>query len=345
MYLRNIHYFVRIFLNHKFYRVNLREDRIGFSTAYTAFMKLKRLTKTVWVIAVFALLASCEQGSVTEYGPSEDRRLELEQAAITRAQVLVDSDWLVAYGYYPDVHILELGRTSYEFAQSHIPGAKFVDWMTEISDQSKPDMYHVPPVEDFEDLMERLGVTRDSTIILYDAVDNRASARMFWTLKYFNHESVKILDGGLDAWKRSGQEMTDEFIEVVQSDYEVETIRGSILVDMQYILSNLSDRGHKVVDGRPFDQYTGEAEGQVFDAELAHIYGAKSVPWADNLNDDGTFKSSEELLDIYHAHKIFRTKTVVTYCNEGMHAAMPWFVLSEILGYPDVRLYDSSMAE
>ena len=314
-------------------------------------MKSLRATKIISLIAASMLIASCEQGSVTEYGPSEERRLELEQAASSRAQVLVDSEWLVAYGSYPGVHILELGRTQYEFAQSHIPGAKFVDWMTDISDQTQADRYNLPPVEEFEDLMERLGITTDSTVVLYDAVDNRASARMFWTLKYYNHDSIKILDGGLEAWKRSGRELTDEFIEVVQSDYEVETVRGSILTDMHYLLGILSDqRHHAVVDGRPFDQYTGDAEGRVFNTQVAHsrighIYGAQSVPWADNLNEDGTFKSNEELLDIYHAHKIFRHKTVVTYCNEGLHAAMPWFVLSEVLAYPDVRLYDDSLAE
>ena len=296
------------------------------------------------------VLISCEQGAVTEYGPSPERLIELALANEKRSHVLVDSEWLFGYAYYPDLHILELGRTPYEFAQAHIPGAKFVDWRRDISDQSQPEKYNILPLEEFEQLMRRLGITRDSTIILYDALNSRASTRMYWTLKYYMHDSVKVLDGGLAAWKASGHELTSGSRELIQTDYEVDAVQGSLLADMDYLLGVLSDSHHSVVDGRPFDQYTGDSEGKVFNTGTAHqrmwhIYGAHSVPWADNLKEDGTFKPTEELLEMYEAHKVFRDKIVITYCNEGFHAAMPWFVLSELLGYEDVRLYDSSMAE
>ena len=313
-------------------------------------MNFSKSPKPLWLLIFLPLLMACEQGAVTEYGPSPERLAELALAEESRAQVLVDSDWLASYAYYPDVHIVELGRTPYEFAQAHIPGAKFVDWRTDISDQSQPEKYNILPRAEFEHLMERLGITRDSTIVLYDTLSNRASARMYWTLKYYMHDSVKVLDGGLRAWQAAGLELTDKPAEVELVSYEVDTVMASLLVDMRYVMGILSDSNHSVVDGRPFDQYTGDSQGKVYNTgtahqRLGHIYGAHSVPWADNLEEDGTFKATEDLLEIYEIHKVFRDKTVVTYCNEGFHAAMPWFVLSELLGYEDVRLYDSSMAE
>lgn len=267
-----------------------------------------------------------------------------------RSQVLVDSDWLASYAYYPDLHILELGRTAYEFGLGHIPNAKFIDWRADISDQSQPEKYNILPLPEFEQLMQRLGITEDSTIVLYDSLSNRASARMFWTLKYYMHESVKILDGGLAAWQAAGYKLDDEPIDLVESKYKVDRVHGTLLADMSYVMSHLSDPNHSLIDGRPFDQYSGESQGKVFNTgnahqRLGHIYGAHSAPWADHLNEDGTFKSNLELLSIYQAHGVEKDQIVITYCNEGLHAAMPWFVLSELLGYPDVRLYDSSMAE
>lgn len=323
---------------------------IGSEEAILEAMRNLKILNKISFLALVSILISCEQGSVTEYGPSPERLIELALAEESRSQVLVDSDWLASYAYYPDVHIVELGRTAYEFSQAHIPGAKFVDWRTEISDQSQPEKYNIVPLEEFELLMERLGITRDSTIVLYDTLSNRASARMYWTLKYYMHDSIKVLEGGLTAWQAAGRELTGEPTDIELASYKVDTLMGSLLVDMSYVLGILSDSHHSVVDGRPFDQYTGESQGRVYNTgnahqRLGHIYGAQSVPWADNLEEDGTFKSTEELLELYEAHKIFRDKTVVTYCNEGFHAAMPWFVLSELLGYEDVRLYDSSMAE
>jgi|SaaInl5LU_22_DNA_1037371.scaffolds.fasta_scaffold02803_7 thiosulfate/3-mercaptopyruvate sulfurtransferase len=299
------------------------------------------------VLLLFLVLTACEQSSIPEPGLSPEELSVLQEQ---REHVLISSEWLADYGHYPDLHILELGRTPYEYAQAHIPEAKFIDWRVDITNPAQPDKYNILPRAQFEALMGKLGITLNSTVVLYDTLDNRASARMFWTMKYYMHESVKVLDGGLTAWQRAGYELSAEPPEIVQTQYLVESVRGTLLVDMQYVLGNVSDPNHSLVDGRPFEQYTGEIEGKVYNTgsthqRLGHIYGAHSVPWASNLNEDGTFKSTQELLALYEVHEVTRDKTVVTYCNEGLHAAMPWFVLSELLGYQDVRLYDSSMAE
>eukprot|EP00903_Cladosiphon_okamuranus_P004278 g4276.t1 len=173
---------------------------------------------------------------------------------------------------------------------------------------------------------------------------------MFWIMKYYNHPDVKILDGGLSAWERSRYPLNNQPENRVESSYSVSATNPDFLVDFDFVSDNLSNTSVKVVDGRPFDQYTGDSAGKVFHTgvehqRIGHIYGAESVPWADNLRADGTFKPPEELAEIYAKHHILNQGTVVTYCNEGLHAAMPWFVLHELLGFDDVRLYDDSMAE
>lgn len=306
-----------------------------------------KLPFVVFLLSVFLLMTGCEQSTLDDGGYSPELLAELQEQ---RTQVLVDAEWLADYAYYPDVHILELGRTRHEFDQGHIPGAKFIDWRVDITDPEEPEKYNILPPHQFEKLMSRLGINPDSSIVLYDTLSNRVAVRMYWTLKYYMHDSVKVLDGGLPAWQRGGHPLSDKPAEIGQSQYRVEAVNGSLITDIHYIFGKVSDPGHNLVDGRPFSQYTGQDEGKVFHTgsnhqRLGHIYGAHSAPWADNLREDGTFKSTEELLLLYAPHEISRDNTLITYCNEGLHAAMPWFVLHELLGYADVRLYDSSLAE
>ena len=301
-----------------------------------------------WLILTLFLIASCENA------PNEEAEYnqELDFVALNayRASVLVDGAWLASNLQNVDLHILELGRTKDEFLEAHIPGAKFVDWRDEISDPAKPDRYNLPPRRQFEQLMSSLGITPNSTIVIYDTLDSRASARMYWILKYYMHADVKILDGGFGLWEIEERPTSNQARKIIESNYLVTAINSRLLTNFNYVHDNLSNEAVQLVDGRPFDQYTGDSAGKVFHTGVehqrgGHIYGAQSVPWADNLREDGTFKAAEELAPIYEKHEVYNQGTVVTYCNEGLHAAMPWFVLQELLGYDDVRLYDDSMAE
>lgn len=295
-----------------------------------------------------AVLTAC-------YSQREDeavyhQQLDFETLNAQRSSVLVDGDWLASNLHTPNLHILELGRTQDEFIEEHIPGAAFVDWRKDISDPAKPDRYNLPPQGLFEELMSKLGITPDSTVVIYDTLDNRASVRLFWIMKYYMHADVKVLDGGFSYWKEAGHPTVSEILANTPSAYSVSSINPDLLVDFDYVNSNLSSDGVMLVDGRPFEQYTGDSAGKVFHTGAehqrgGHIYGAQSVPWADNLRADGTFKSAEDLAPLYEKHEVFNQGVVVTYCNEGLHAAMPWFVLRHLLSYDDVRLYDDSMAE
>ena len=267
-----------------------------------------------------------------------------------KTDALVTSDWLAANLTRADIVVLSLGSTLENYRQAHIETARFIDWTQDISDQSKPALFNVLTPDAFEQLMQQLGIDVDSTIVLYDNMNSRLSTRMFWMLRYYGHKKIHILDGGREAWSSSGREFVSTVSPIIPSKYKIRTINESFITYKSYIESRLTDKNFTLVDGRSRDQYTGEVIGQTFHNNIAHkypghIYGAQSVPWQDNFNDDGTFKSALELQKIYGTHGVDNSKTIVTYCNEGLHAAPPWFVLKEILGYSDVRLYDSSMAE
>lgn len=267
-----------------------------------------------------------------------------------KTDALVTSDWLAANLTRADIVVLSLDSSLENYRQAHIETARFIDWTQDISDQSKPALFNVLTPDAFEQLMQQLGIDVDSTIVLYDNMNSRLSTRMFWMLRYYGHKKIHILDGGREAWSSSGREFVSTVSPIIPSKYKIRTINESFITYKSYIESRLTDKNFTLVDGRSRDQYTGEVIGQTFHNNIAHkypghIYGAQSVPWQDNFNDDGTFKSALELQKIYGTHGVDNSKTIVTYCNEGLHAAPPWFVLKEILGYSDVRLYDSSMAE
>jgi thiosulfate/3-mercaptopyruvate sulfurtransferase len=266
------------------------------------------------------------------------------------SNALITSDWLEANLHRSDIVLLSLGSTSKSYRQGHIPTARYVDWTQDISDQNKPKLFNILPPVAFEKLAQRLGIEADSTIVLYDNMDSRLSTRMFWMLSYYGHKKLHILDGGQDAWLLSGRTFVSNESGIEPSNYQILTINKSLITYKPYIESRLTDKNFTLVDGRPRDQYTGAVIGKTFHNNVihkypGHIYGAQSIPWQENLNANGTFKSAIDLREIYGAHDINNTKTIVTYCNEGLHAAPPWFVLKEILGYQDVRLYDASLAE
>jgi len=305
---------------------------------------------TLWCGLLMAVAALTSCYSQRDGAATYNQQLDFETLNAQRSSVLIDGNWLASNLQTPDLHILELGRTQDEFLEEHVPGAVFVDWRKDISDPAKPDRYNLPPQGLFEELMSNLGITPESTVVIYDTLDSRASVRLFWIMKYYMHADVKILDGGFSLWKEAGFPTISEVLAVTPSTYSVSSINLNLIVDFDYVHDNLSSDTVMLVDGRPFDQYTGDSAGKVFHTGAehqrgGHIYGAQSAPWADNLRADGTFKSAEELAPLYEKHEVFNQGVVVTYCNEGLHAAMPWFVLQELLGYDDVRLYDDSMAE
>ncbi|MDT8398068.1 MAG: sulfurtransferase [Pseudomonadales bacterium] len=290
------------------------------------------------LVSLLLGLVSCD---VSPGGRMEDE---------ARAKVLVDTAWVAQHHGDAAVRLLDLGRSHAQYAAGHIPDARYINWLSDITAPENPEMYLILSRERYEALMSRLGISPESTVVIYDDKSSRLSARMFWTMRYYGHQDLRILDGGIGAWTRSGRSLVAALPEVVPSDYRVSLVNSDYLAEQAYIEIHLGEPGFALVDGRPTPQYTGSEVGTVFHTgtahqRLGHIYSAHNVPWALNFNEDGTFKSTAELRALYVPHEITEDKIVITYCNEGLHASPPWFVLKELLAYPDVRLYDASLAQ
>ena len=282
---------------------------------------------------------------------SESSAFDLSATAdIPKSTALVDTTWLKDRLTDPSVKIIAFAESRAGYLGGHIPGAQFLDWSTDIIDPSRPDFYAILPQNQYEALLSRLSISPDSEVVLYDDLNSRAAVRFFWTMKYYGHEKVRVLDGGKSRWIAQGLETSTEVLESEPTEYRVSTVHPELLVDTATVKKVLRNDEYMLVDGRPFVQYTGATPGKVFHTGTAHerrghIWGAQSVPWADNFNEDGTFKSPVELMGLYGVHHIVPGKKVISYCNEGLHAAVPWFVLSQLLGFAEVSLYDDSMAD
>ena len=272
--------------------------------------------------------------------------------AAVRAQdqpsVLVTPAWLEANLTAPGIRIIDVGRTRDEFEAGHIPYAQYVDRRTEFVETENRGLSNVATRDAVEAVLSRLGVDTDTTIVLYDSHSNRFAARLFWVLRYYGHRRIRILDGGQPAWQSAGGSLTTDAHPVPPTDYRVERVEARYRADQAYVQDALRRPGFEIVDARAAEFYSGEAAGSrnnVPNAKSGRIPGAQHFFWADHVNEDGTFKSVAELKARYEALGITPDETVISYCHIGIQASTPWFVLTELLGYPDVRLYDSSMAE
>jgi thiosulfate/3-mercaptopyruvate sulfurtransferase len=263
--------------------------------------------------------------------------------------VLVNPDWLAANIDRADVRLIDLGKRAEEFEAAHIPSAQHVDWRTDLADPDNREHFGVLQPEAFEALMSRLGIAADTTVVLYDSHSNRVAARTFWTLRNYGHRDIRILNGGSPAWVAGG-ELTAEIIPVSPTDYRISTADQPYRADKADVQAALGREGFEIVDARAPQFYSGESGGSRFgsdvpNAKIGRVPGAQNFFWADHVNEDGTYKSIEELRTHYEALGITPDEAVITYCHIGLQASTPWFVLTQLLGYPDVRLYDGSMAE
>ena len=185
---------------------------------------------------------------------------------------------------------------------------------------------------------------------LTDNSKNRMSVRMYFTLKYFGHDNVRVLDGGTTAWEKSGKKLTSKTPKFEKSNYQIDKVRESYVAKINAVRKAIEQDQVKIIDGRPLEQYTGEKPGKVFHTQKehkrrGHVPTAASVPWASNMNPDSTFKSLDELRELYEKHGFDTDSEIITYCNEGLHATVPWFVLTELLGNSQTIVYDDSMSE
>ncbi|MGH3132521.1 MAG: sulfurtransferase [Gaiellaceae bacterium] len=260
---------------------------------------------------------------------------------------LVTTDWLAENLAEPGLVVAEVDENPDLYEEGHIPGAVKLHWRDDLQD---PLIRDVVSKADFERLMGERGIANDASIVLYGDKNNWFAAFAYWYLKTYGHEDVRLLDGGRQKWIEEGRELTTDAPSVSSTTYTAKERDESIRVRRDEVLAGLGTRGIALVDVRSPQEYSGELQAppgyeQEGALRTGHIPGAQSVPWATAVRDDGTFKGTDELREIYGSKGVTPDKEVHAYCRIGERSAHTWFVLRELLGYENVKNYDGSWTE
>lgn len=267
-------------------------------------------------------------------------------SAYAHPERLVSTQWLADNLDTPGLVIVESNEDVLLYETGHIPGAVKLDWHLDLNDQVNRDYVNG---EQFAQLMSRKGIARDDTVVIYGDNSNWWAAYALWVFTLFGHEDVRLLDGGRAKWVAEGRELTTDIPTPTPTEYPVvERNDAPIRAYQDEVLEFL---GGQLVDVRSEPEYTGERthmadypqEGVL---RGGHIPGAQSVPWSRAANDDGTFRSREELEQIYREEKQLNPdEPTIAYCRIGERSAHTWFVLQHLLGWENVRNYDGSWTE
>jgi thiosulfate/3-mercaptopyruvate sulfurtransferase len=260
--------------------------------------------------------------------------------------VLVDTQWVEDHLDDPDVRIVEVDENPALYAQAHIPGAIGFDWKADLQDQVKRDF--LSP-DAFAELFGSHGVSSEHTIVLYGDRNNWFAAYTYWYLKYYGHDNVRLMNGPREKWIDEGRPVTDEVPSYAAETFHARHGDERIRAKRHEVLAAL-DNGTSLVDVRSPQEFSGELIAMPgYEQEGAqragHIPGAASIPWAQAVREDGTFKGQEELTLLYGAKGVLAEDSIIAYCRIGERSAHTWFVLHELLGRDDVKNYDGSWTE
>lgn len=262
---------------------------------------------------------------------------------------LVSTQWVSDHLDDPKVRIIESNEDILLYARGHISGASMIDWVADLNDPVRRDYLNR---EQFEDLMSRHGIANDTFVVFYGDRGNWWACYALWVFELFGHTRSAIMNGGRLKWEEEGRPTTKQvpshaitsYRAQDRADFKIRAFREDVLAHITV--------GRPLVDVRSLDEYTGKLyhmEGYPQEGTLraGHIRGAVNVPWARAANaDDGTFKTADELRDIYEAEQgLNPADNVIVYCRIGERSSHTWFVLKYLLGYPNVRNYDGSWTE
>jgi len=268
-------------------------------------------------------------------------------AEYVNPELLVSTDWVNEHHEDDNVVIVESDEDVLLYEIGHIPGAVKVDWQTELQDQVVRDYVNK---ENFEKLMSEKGISRDSTVVFYGDKSNWWACYAFWTFKIFGHEKCLIMNGGRKKWVDENRPLSKDVPSRTNTDYKVDKVNESIRAFRDDVMNHLSSK-NPLIDVRSPKEYSGELlHMEAYPQEGAlrggHIPGADNVPWARATNEDGTFKSADELIGIYQNEVgLKKGDDVIAYCRIGERSSHTWFVLKYLLGFENVRNYDGSWTE
>ena len=260
--------------------------------------------------------------------------------------VLVDADWLSEHLNDESIRIVEVDENPALYAEAHVPGAIGFDWQKDLQDPVRRDF--LGP-QAFGELFATHGVSDDHTIVLYGDRNNWFAAYTYWYLKYYGHDHILLLNGPREKWISDGRPTTAELPSHAPASFTAHPGDDTIRARRDEVLAAI-DASTKLVDVRSPAEFAGEIISPAgYEQEGAqrggHIPSAASVPWVQAVREDGTFRSAEELREIYADKGVLNGDDIIAYCRIGERSAHTWFVLKELLGYPDVRNYDGSWTE
>jgi thiosulfate/3-mercaptopyruvate sulfurtransferase len=296
--------------------------------------------------AIGRLLVS-RLGSITAFQTGNGTRLSGgDHVGDYSKDVLVETDWVAEHLDDDSIRIVEVDENPALYAEAHIPGAIGFDWQTDLQDQVKRDF--LGP-EEFGELFGSRGISNDHTIVLYGDRNNWFAAYTYWYLKYYGHDKVLLVNGPREKWISEGRETSSEVPSYEPATFSAQPGDDAIRAKRDEVLAAL-DTSTKLVDVRSPQEYSGELIAMTgYEQEGAqrggHIPGAASIPWAQAVTPEGTFKSRDELEELYGGKGVLSGDPIIAYCRIGERSAHSWFVLHELLGRDDVKNYDGSWTE
>jgi thiosulfate/3-mercaptopyruvate sulfurtransferase len=264
---------------------------------------------------------------------------------MSRENSLVSAQWVEENLDNPQVVLIEVDEDTAAYDRSHIRGAIKLDWTTDLQDQVRRDFVNK---QQFEKLLSEKGVANDSTVVLYGGNNNWFAAYAYWYFKLYGHEDVRLLDGGRKKWELDARELTDEPVKLEPTTYQAKEQDVSIRAFRDETVEAIGVKN--LIDVRSPDEYAGRLLApahlpQEQAQRAGHVPTSLNVPWSKNANDDGTFKSEDDLRELYAEVGIDDSKDTIALCRIGERSSLTWFVLKELLGHQNVKNYDGSWTE
>jgi thiosulfate/3-mercaptopyruvate sulfurtransferase len=267
-------------------------------------------------------------------------------SVISAPDVLVTTDWVAQHRNDAGVRVVEVDVDTAAYDQGHVPGALGWNWTTELCDTLVRD---IVPKAKLEKLLGASGITPDTTIVVYGDNNNWFAAWAFWQLKVYGHRDVRIMDGGRKKWLSENRDVETTKPAIPPTTYTAKDPDLTIRAFLPEVQKAMGRPDVAMVDVRSPAEFTGEILAPPGLPETCqrggHIPGAKSIPWGKACNEDGTFKSRDELTSLYASQGVTPDKHVIAYCRIGERSSHTWFVLKYLLGYQDVKNYDGSWTE
>ncbi|MQA77798.1 MAG: sulfurtransferase [Streptosporangiales bacterium] len=264
---------------------------------------------------------------------------------MSRSEVLVDADWVAEHGNDQGVVLVEVDEDTTAYDKGHIAGAVKVDWKQDLQDPVRRDFIDKAALEE---LLSSRGVANGDTIVLYGGNNNWFAAYAYWFFKLYGHEKLRLLDGGRKKWELESRELVEDIADRSRTQYQAKDADSSIRALRDEVLAAIGQRD--LVDVRSPDEFVGRLLApahlpQEQAQRAGHIPTAHNIPWAKAANEDGTFKSDDELRALYAEAGLDDGRDTIAYCRIGERSAHTWFALHELLDRPNIKNYDGSWTE